>query len=161
MEADMKNSQDPPSRARYPSHPQVAVGAVVIHNNRALLVKRHNSPSKGMWAIPGGSVELGETLQEAAEREIKEETGLIIKAKNPVLTFDVVERDKNGRILFHYVIVDLMADYVRGKPHPADDAEDARWFSETDLAEININQKTHQLLTRLFNSQKVTQERDG
>jgi ADP-ribose pyrophosphatase len=114
-----------------------------------------------MWAIPGGSVELGETLQEAAEREIKEETGVIIKARNPVLAFDVVEPDEKGRIRFHYVIVDLMADYVGGEPHPADDAEDARWFSETDLAEININQKSHQLLTRLFNSQKVTQEGDG
>ena len=148
------------SRPGNPSHPQVAVGAVVIHNNCALLVKRRNPPSAGMWAIPGGSVNLGETLQEAAEREIMEETGVIIKAKNPVLTFDVVERDEKGRIRFHYVIVDLMADYVRGEPLPADDAEDARWFSEAELAEVNINKKTHQLLTRLFKSQKISQEGD-
>ncbi len=145
----------------YPSHPKVAVGAVVIHNNCALLVKRRNPPSAGMWAIPGGCVELGETLQEAAEREIKEETGVIIKARNPVLAFDVVEPDENGRIRFHYVIVDLMADYVQGEPQPADDAEDARWFSEADLADVNINQKTHQLLTRLFKSQKITPDGDG
>lgn len=152
----MIDSKIQKSRPGYPSHPQVAVGAVVIHNNCALLVKRRNPPSAGTWAIPGGGVELGETLQEAAEREIKEETGLIIKARNPVLVFDVVEPDENGRIRFHYVIVDLMADYVRGEPHPADDAEDVRWFSEADLDTANINTKTRQLLKGLFKSQKIS-----
>jgi 8-oxo-dGTP diphosphatase len=149
------------SQPGYPTHPKVAVGAVVIHNSCALLVKRRNPPSAGMWAIPGGSVELGETLQEAAEREILEETGVIIKAKNPILTFDVVEPDENGRIRFHYVIVDLMADYVQGEPHPADDAEDVRWFSEADLAEVNINTKTRQLLKGLFKSQKIAIDGGG
>ena len=144
----------PRQSSGYPDHPRVAVGAVVIHNNRTLLVKRRNPPGKGMWAIPGGSVKLGETLQEAAEREMREETGVVIKAGNPVLAFDVVEPDEEGRIQFHYVIVDLMADYVRGEPRPADDAEDARWFSEADIATTPVNKKTRQLLSRLFKSQR-------
>ncbi|MBW1743354.1 MAG: NUDIX hydrolase [Deltaproteobacteria bacterium] len=96
----------------------MAVGAIVIKDNRVLLVKRSKPPGEGLWAIPGGRVELGETLQQAAEREIMEETGLTIKAKDPVYTFEVIEPDDAGRPRFHYVIVDLMADYVKGGVSP-------------------------------------------
>ena len=78
----------------------VAVGAVVIKDGAILLVKRGQAPSSGKWAIPGGSVELGETLQQAAEREIREETGLRIRAEQPVFTFDVIERDRHLWIAF-------------------------------------------------------------
>ena len=96
----------------YPGHPRVAVGAVVFKDERVLLVRRGQPPSEDLWAIPGGSVEIGETLQEAAEREILEETGIKIRAGEPVFTFDVIERDRTGKIRFHYVIVDLVADYT-------------------------------------------------
>jgi ADP-ribose pyrophosphatase len=86
------------------------VGAIVVRDSRVLLIQRGQPPSEGLWAIPGGRVELGETLQEAAEREIKEETGLTIRARNPIHTFDVILRDEGGRVRFHYVIVDLLAD---------------------------------------------------
>jgi ADP-ribose pyrophosphatase len=100
----------------YPDAPKVAVGAVVFKDERVLLVRRGQPPSKNLWAIPGGSVEIGETLQEAAEREILEETGIKIQAGEPVFTFDVIDRDGTGKIRFHYVIVDLAADYVTGDP---------------------------------------------
>lgn len=129
--------------------PQVAVGAIVIKDSEILLVKRTKDPGKGHWAIPGGSVELGETLQEAAEREIREETGLIVKAKDPVHTFDLIERDKRGHIRFHYVIIDLIADFVSGELCAADDAMDARWFSPEQLEDVAMTKNTKELLRKI------------
>ncbi len=144
MSADMSNS------TTYPDFPRVAVGAVVFHENKVLLVLRGKPPAEGVWAIPGGSVNLGETLQAAAEREIYEETGIRIKAGDPVLTFDAIEKDDTGAVRFHYVITDLAARYVSGTPHSGDDALDARWFSPEELAAVNVNPKTQELLAERF-----------
>lgn len=129
--------------------PQVAVGAVVIKEMQILLVKRSKEPSKGDWAIPGGSVKLGETLQEAAEREMKEETGLMIKAKDPIYSFDLIERDEKGQIRFHYVIIDLVGDFISGEPSPSDDAIDARWFTAKGLEDVKVNERTKDLLRQI------------
>lgn len=134
----------------YPDHPRPAVGAIVFKDDKVLLVKRGGPPASGQWAIPGGSIHLGETLQQAAEREVLEETGITIAAKQPVYTFDVVDRDAGGRIRFHYVIVDLVAEYVSGEPTPGDDAADAAWVSAETLAELPVNPRTRALLHRLY-----------
>ena len=135
----------------YPDAPRVAVGAIVLQSNRVLLVKRGHPPNEGLWAIPGGCVELGETLQQAAEREILEETGLIIRAGGPVYTFDVIVPDDAGRVRFHYVIVDLLADYVSGELHPGDDAREARWVTPGDLRELPVHQRTLDVLAKIVN----------
>ena len=137
------------STREYPENPRVAVGAIVITEGRVLLVKRSRPPSEGLWAIPGGRVELGETLQQAAEREIIEETGLTIRAGDPVYTFDVIERDDAGRIRFHYVIVDFMADYLSGKLNPSDDASEARWVTPEELEGLPMNETTRKVLTNV------------
>jgi 8-oxo-dGTP diphosphatase len=129
--------------------PRAAVGAVVMKEGKVLLVKRSNAPQKGKWAIPGGSVKLGEILQEAAEREAKEETGLTIKATDPVFAFDLIEHDSAGKLLFHYVIIDLLADYVDGEIHPADDVSDAGWFSPEELRSLAISETTRELLKKI------------
>ena len=134
------------ARSEYPNSPQVAVGAVVFRENRVLLVKRNQPPGKGFWAIPGGRLELGETLKEAAEREVREETGIIIRAGNPVYTFDLIERDDQGRIRFHYVIVDLLADYISGSPHPRTDACEARWIGPRELDKLAVTKSTRAFL---------------
>lgn len=134
----------------YPNRPQVAVGVVVFKDDRVLLVRRGNAPAKGLWAIPGGSMELGETLQAAAEREIFEETGIEIRAGEPVFTFDVIERDDDGRIRFHYVIVDMIADYIGGALRSGDDAVEARWVSSPALYRLNVSSRTRQLLKERF-----------
>jgi ADP-ribose pyrophosphatase len=139
------------SDREYPSAPQVAVGAIVSRDGRVLLVRRARPPSEGQWAIPGGRVELGETLQEAAEREVKEETGLSIRAKQPVYTFDVVLRDEAGRVRFHYVIVDLQGEYVSGDLVPGDDALEARWVAAEELDELPVNPTTLQVLRQIAN----------
>jgi len=134
----------------YPDSPQIAVGAVVIRDEKVRLVKRRNPPGKGLWSIPGGRVELGETLKEAAEREVKEEAGVIIRAKDPVYTFDLIDRDKQGCIRFHYVIVDLLADYVSGKPNPSSDACEARWVTPRELKELPVSRITREFLKNII-----------
>jgi len=95
-------------------------------------------------------VELGESLQHAAEREIHEETGLTIAAREPFFTFDVIDRDETGRIRFHYVIVDLMADYVSGEIRAGDDALDVLWASADQIKDMNLSEMTRELLNRKF-----------
>ena len=139
-----------PKKKEYPDQPCVAVGAIVFKDNKVLLVRRGKPPALDLWAIPGGSVEICETLQRAAEREILEETGITIQALEPVFTFDYIERDKLGRARFHYVIIDLTADYVRGDPRAGDDAAEARWVSSQEIAALKVSSKTRQLLKERF-----------
>ena len=137
------------SRREYPESPVVGVGAVVIKDGKVLLVKRGIDPNKGLWAIPGGSLKLGETLQEGAEREIMEETGITIRAKEPVYSFDFFERDGDGRVRFHYVVVDMMADYIGGEVLGADDALEARWVSQDELKYLEVSRNTLKILDSL------------
>ncbi len=146
----MNDSATSKSGAGYPDHPRVAVGAVVFKEGKVLLVLRGKPPAVRQWAIPGGCVELGETLQEAAQREILEETGIVIRAGKPVYTFDVVERDNKGCIQFHYVIVDLAADYVSGEIRAGDDAADVRWISSEDMPYQNVSATTRQFLKQRY-----------
>ena len=145
----MKNRL-PKKKNDYPGHPRVAVGAVVFKDECVLLVRRGQPPAEDLWAIPGGSVEIGETLQEAAEREILEEAGIQIRASKPIYTFDVIDRDADGKVRFHYVIVDLAADYVRGEPSPGDDAVEARWVSATEINGLAVSSATLKLLKTRF-----------
>lgn len=133
-----------------PIHPVVGVGAVVFKNNAVLLVKRKNPPCQDEWAIPGGKVQTGETLQQAAEREILEETGIVIKAKESIYTFDLIERDENENILFHYVIIDLDANYLSGELQANDDAIDAKWITNEEARTIAINRTTKTLLQEKY-----------
>jgi ADP-ribose pyrophosphatase len=134
------------SRREYPDRPIVGIGAVVVHEGRVLLVRRGAAPSRGLWAVPGGSLELGETLQQGAEREILEETGVTIRARDPIYAFDFFERDGDGRIRFHFVIVDLAADYIRGNAKGADDALEARWLTPEVLEGLPVSKNTLKLL---------------
>ena len=134
------------SKREYPERPVVGVGAIVIKDGRVLLVKRGIQPSKGLWAIPGGSLKLGETLQQGAEREIKEETGVTIKAGDPVYSFDFFDYDGNNRLRYHYVVVDMMGEYISGEPQGADDAQEARWISPEELAGLDVSVNTVRIL---------------
>lgn len=130
--------------------PILAVGAVVFHNDAVLLIKRNNPPNAGQWAIPGGKVKLGETLQQAAEREILEETGITIRAGEVIYQFEIIERDDHGNITTHYVILDLAAKYVSGNPKANDDARDARWVERNELRHLPVNNTTRMLLQEKF-----------
>lgn len=133
----------------YRELPRVGVGAIVIREGKILLVKRASSPGKGFWAIPGGLVELGETVREAAERELLEETGVAVRAGEAFYIFDFIDRDTGGRIKYHYVIVDFLADYLGGEPKAADDVSDARWVGPDEAAALNLSPTTRKLLKQL------------
>ena len=139
----MKNNE-------YPANPCVAVGAVVFKDKKVLLVRRGKPPAMDLWSIPGGSVHLSETLQQAAEREILEETGIVISAQEPIFAFDYIERDQQGRARFHYVIVDMTAIYISGEPNAGDDAAEARWVSPEELSFIRVNSTTRRFLKTQF-----------
>jgi ADP-ribose pyrophosphatase len=137
------------SSREYRELPRVGVGAIVIHEGRILLVKRASSPGKGFWAIPGGLVELGETVREAAEREILEETGIAVRAKEAFYIFDFIDRDPEGKIKYHYIIIDFLADYLGGEPKAADDVSDARWVAPGEAAALNLSPTTRKLLEQM------------
>jgi ADP-ribose pyrophosphatase len=122
-------------------------GAVIIHGERVLLVQRGKPPFQGMWCIPGGKVRYGETLQQAAEREVLEETGVIIRAGEPVYAFDIIDTSNTGQP-YHYIVIDLQADYVSGDPQPRDDAQNAAWFGKDQIDQDNVQELTRNFLKR-------------
>lgn len=133
----------------YPDTPRVAVGALVLHEGRVLVVERGNPPAEGVWALPGGSVELGETMAVAVEREVLEETNLVVKAGAVVHAFDAVVPAGDGRIRFHYVIVDLACDYVSGDVKAGCDARSARFVTRQEFALLRSSRATVDLLRRV------------
>ncbi|HEY85844.1 MAG TPA: NUDIX hydrolase [Chloroflexi bacterium] len=132
--------------------PKAAVGALVLNKGRVLLVKRETAPSKGLWAIPGGKIELGETMDQAVEREILEETGLIIRAGHIIHIFDNIVHNSNGDIQFHYIIVDFLAHPLNpeAKLTPGDDAADARWVALDELDSLSVTETTLNLIQRVM-----------
>jgi 8-oxo-dGTP diphosphatase len=113
---------------------------VVVHDGRVLLVKRGKEPLLGRWVVPGGTVELGETLEEAIVREIEEETGLTVVPREVLTVFDRIEREA-GRVRYHYVIVDYLCDYVAGRPKAGSDAQDVALVALEDLAAYDVPPK--------------------
>ncbi|MCA1554931.1 MAG: NUDIX hydrolase [Chloroflexi bacterium] len=128
----------------YPEFPIPSVGVLVVHDGRALLVQRGNEPSRGRWTIPGGVVEVGETIHEAGKRELREECGIEVEIVRPLQLFEVITRDPStgsgqaGRVRFHYIIHDMLGTYVGGELMHAADAMDARWFSIDDLSAFDV-----------------------
>lgn len=132
------------------SVPRLAVGAVVIENNKILLVQRKHPPHQNEWAIPGGKVNWGESLQHAAEREILEETGISITAHESIYTFELIDRDEQQQVIHHYVIVDLICTYQSGEVRACSDARAARWFDKEQLSTEHINSNTLHLLKNII-----------
>ncbi|MEX0305764.1 MAG: NUDIX hydrolase [Ruegeria sp.] len=109
--------------------PRIGALAVVLHEEQVLLVQRKKQPDAGLWGFPGGHVEWGETVLEAAARELLEETGVIAEPTGYLDNLDLLLRDPGGQIRAHYLLVGVACRYVSGTPVAADDAKDARWFS--------------------------------
>ncbi|MFX1518692.1 MAG: NUDIX hydrolase [Promethearchaeota archaeon] len=136
---------------KYPTRPLVGVGALVLDddNEKILMVKRGNDPGKGKWSFPGGLVNVGEAVREAVKREIKEETGLSVKIGDLAGVIDVVIKDADEKVQYHYVIIDFFAKRERGEIFPRSDAEDVRWIPLKDLISLNVTQTAINLLKKL------------
>jgi ADP-ribose pyrophosphatase YjhB (NUDIX family) len=131
---------------RYPDRPLVGVGVVVFRDEQVLLVKRAKPPKAGQWSLPGGAQKLGETLADAARREVLEETGLEIELGEIVATLDLIDRDDDGRVRHHYTLVDFTAEAHAGTPAPGDDAADARWFAPDELDGLGLWSETLRII---------------
>jgi 8-oxo-dGTP diphosphatase len=143
-------------RREYPEAPIIGVGAVVIDGTKVLLVRRGNEPLKGEWSLPGGAVELGETLQQGAVREVLEETGLVVVPAGIVEVLDRITRDEilqngaSGRIRYHYVLVDFVCHVTGGALREGSDADEVRWVAREELGEYHLAPITVRVIEKAF-----------
>lgn len=125
-------------KREYPDRPLVGVGAVIIQHGRVLVVRRATEPLKGQWSIPGGAVEVGETLRQAAAREAREETGLIVEAGEVLEVLDSIHRDAEGRAQYHYVLIDFLCLPVSGELRAASDVSEVQWVGVEELTSLGV-----------------------
>ena len=135
---------------RYPSRPVVGVGAVVLDEDRVLLVRRGQEPQKGLWSIPGGGLELGETLEEGARREAREETGLDVRILRFLGTFERILRDDAGEVEFHYILADYLCEPAGGDLRAGDDADRAEWFRRDEIDDLPTTPSAGEAVERAF-----------
>ena len=137
----------------YPAAPQVGVGVVVFNEKKQIvLIKRGNEPSKGLWAIPGGNVELGEQVRQAAVREVKEECDINIELQDLLGVVDLILKDKKGNVQYHYILIDYLAKYTGGSLTAQSDVSEAEWYYQNQLEKLNIPEVTLKILEKAFRS---------
>lgn len=132
----------------YPLRPIVAVGAAVRRGEQVLIVQRGKAPSYGVWTVPGGAVELGERMDEAVVREVREECGIEVAVGEPVGVLDAVTRDEQGHILYHYAIVDFAAEYVSGTLALSDELLGAAWITPDQFDVYDVPSKAREVLLK-------------
>jgi mutator protein MutT len=132
----------------YPVVPVACVGAVIRTDTGIVLVRRGRAPSRGEWTLPGGAVELGETLEQAVVREMKEETGLDVQVGPVIEVFDRIVRDEDGRVRFHYVIVDYACTAAGGSLRAGDDAVDVRCVAPAEIGDWPLTDLARRVIAR-------------
>jgi len=137
-------------RREYPERPLVGVGGVVIHNERALLIRRGSAPLEGEWSIPGGMLEIGETILEGVQRELLEETAIEVKVLDLIEVFERVFPDDDGRTKYHFVILDYLCEAVSGEAGAASDVTDVAWAQEDELASYSLTPTATRVIKRAF-----------
>ncbi len=130
----------------YPSRPIVGIGVVVRGSDGVLLVRRANPPRQGEWSLPGGAQELGETVAEAARREVAEETGLSIEVLGLIDVVDSVKHDDGGGVRFHYTLIEVLAAVRGGRLAPGGDAAEACWFRLDEIPELGLWPETRRII---------------
>jgi len=133
----------------YPEAPIVGIGAVIVKDNKVLLIKRAGEPGRGLWSIPGGLVELGEKIKDAVRREVKEETGLDVKVDKIADVTEIITRDDNGKIKYHFVIVDFFAIPLGGELRPSSDALETKWVEFKELKKYHLTETVEKLFKKL------------
>ncbi len=143
----------------YPKQPIVGVGALIICNGKILLEKRKNDPGRGKWSIPGGLVELGETVEQTVIREVKEETGLKVEKPELIDVVDNITRDSNGEIKYHFVIIDYFVKLKGGTLRARSDAEELRWIAFDEVEKYDLTKTFREFFQR--NRQKLEKLNSG
>ncbi|RLB86106.1 MAG: NUDIX hydrolase [Deltaproteobacteria bacterium] len=137
-------------KRKYPSMPIPAVAGVIFSGDRVLVVKRANPPSKGQWSLPGGAVKIGETCEDALRREIDEEVGLGVKIKALVEVVDKIFLDDQGRVKYHYIILEYLAEHVKGRPRACSDAMQVKWVDVAKLSLLGLGQDTIRVIDKAW-----------
>ncbi len=137
-----------PNSREYPSRPIPGIGVIVFNSDAVLLIQRGKPPRMGEWTIPGGVIELGETIEAAARREVREECGIEIAPRGVVDAVDILARDDEQCAQYHYIIVELAAEYAGGELRAASDVLDARWVAPADLAQFQLKPDTLRVIAK-------------
>ena len=132
----------------YPDQPVVGVGAIIVSEGKILLERRKNEPSRGKWSIPGGLVELGESVEQAVIREVKEETGLDVEAPCLIDVVDNISFDQKGKVKHHYVIVDFLVNIRGGLAKAASDADELKWVPLSEVEEYDLTKSFRDFFQR-------------
>jgi len=135
-------------KREYPQAPIAGVGVVVVKGDKILLVRRGKEPGRGRWGLPGGAIELGETVAQAAEREVAEECGIEIEIRDVIEVIDRIIPDDDGQIRYHYVLIDLLAEHCRGYPIASSDAAEVSWALEKELDQLELSQATRRVIRK-------------
>src|SRR5271170_2799037 len=140
----------------FPETPLVGIGAIIIENARVVLVKRAHPPLQAEWSIPGGVLEIGELLREAAIREAREETGLIVDPGELLGVYDriIFLRNPEQRVQYHYVLIDFLCRRVAGDLAAASDAAEVGWFTREELPELKLAEDTLDVIRKGFAKQR-------
>lgn len=145
-------------KREYPERPLVGVGAVIVEGARVVLVRRATEPMAGEWSIPGGLLELGETLRAGAEREALEETGLRVEAGEVLGVLDRILPDAAGKPRYHYVLIDFLCRRVAGELRAGGDAAEARWVNEAELAGLGVAEPAVKVIRRALDAPETKPE---
>jgi 8-oxo-dGTP diphosphatase len=132
----------------YPDRPYVGIGAVIVHEGRVVLVKRRFEPLAGQWSIPGGAVEAGETLEACVAREMAEETGFTVQVGPVVEVLDRITRDEEGRVLYHFVLIDYLCWPIGGELQAGSDVAEAVLAEPSELAQYELTEKATSVIER-------------
>lgn len=135
---------------KFSQRPVVGVGGIVIVAGKALLIRRAHHPLKGKWSIPGGKLEFGETLLEAVQRELAEETGIEVRVLELIGVFETISPVSRGQAAHHFVVLDYLCQLLRGEAHAASDVTDVAWASETDLKRYSLTTEATTVLHKAF-----------
>src|SRR5437660_12440675 len=139
----------------FPESPLVGVGAIIIEGGRVVLVKRAHPPLQAQWSIPGGVLEVGEFVREAAIREAREETGLIVEPGELLGVYDRILRNEEQRVQYHYVLIDFLCRRVGGELQAASDAADVRWFTREEMRALNLAEDTQDVIRKGFAAPEI------
>jgi ADP-ribose pyrophosphatase YjhB (NUDIX family) len=143
------NGSEPVQR-EYPPSPVVSAHALIFREGRVLLVKRAHPPSQGRWSVPGGAIEVGETIHGATRREVREECGIEVEVGTVIHVADNIVPDGSGRIRFHYVVIYSLARHLSGEVHPQSDALEVRWATLDDLDMLDMHPLARETVRRAF-----------